>query len=295
MPNPPSPSIPPEDRAALRQVLDWQVEAGADEAILPDPVDRFAAQREKMRADKPAPAPAPAPAAPPQMPQDGGAGRNAGTGPARPEIAVAAKARSLAGSAQDLDTLRAALSDFDGCSLRKTATNLVFADGKFGAPLMLIGEAPGRDEDRQGLPFVGASGQLLDAILAAIGRDRSSVYISNILPWRPPGNRQPTPIEVAACLPFIQRHIELAKPKIILCLGGTSAKTLLARSEGITKLRGTWFDYLPAPLVAEAAPVSIPAFATYHPAYLLRQPIAKRQAWQDFLAIKTKLEEIEAE
>lgn len=281
------------DPAALRQALKLQVEAGADEAITSTPVDRFAAQKavtdRKTQAQKPV-----------ASSQTGDAAElpainhrpNAGTNPARPEIAIAAEARSLAAAAKDLDALRDALAAFDGCSLRKTATNLVFADGNHAAPLMLVGEAPGRDEDRQGLPFVGVSGKLLDTMLSAIGRDRSTTYITNILPWRPPGNRQPTPVEVAACLPFIQRHIELAAPKVILCLGGTAAKTLLARTEGITKLRGTWIDYSPAPLVPETAPIKIPAIAAFHPAYLLRQPAAKRQAWQDFLAVKIKLKEL---
>ncbi|MBM3571644.1 MAG: uracil-DNA glycosylase, partial [Alphaproteobacteria bacterium] len=165
-----------------------------------------------------------------------------------------------------------------------TATNLVFGDGNPQAGLMLIGEAPGADEDRQGLPFVGVSGQLLDRMLAAIGRDRRSAYITNILPWRPPGNRQPTPAEIALCLPFIQRHIELVAPRVMVLVGGTSAKALLGRAEGIMKLRGRWFEYASVGL---AQPVA--ALATYHPAYLLRTPAQKREAWRDLLAVKKKI------
>jgi DNA polymerase len=177
------------------------------------------------------------------------------------------------------------LAAFEGCALKQTATNLVFADGNPDSGLMLIGEAPGADEDRLGLPFVGVSGRLLDRMLAAIGRDRTGTYITNILPWRPPGNRQPTPAEMAMCLPFVQRHVELVRPRIIVLIGGTSAKTLLGTAEGIMRLRGRWFDYRSPGL---ARP--IPALATFHPAYLLRSPAQKREAWRDFLALKKKIE-----
>ena len=152
---------------------------------------------------------------------------------------------------------------------------------------MFIGEAPGVDEDRQGLPFVGASGQLLNRMLSALGRERTSIYISNILFWRPPGNRSPTAAETAACLPFVQRHIELARPKVLVFLGGSSAKTMLDRTEGIMRLRGKWFDYM-----SEELGTPIPAMPTFHPAFLLRQSAQKREAWRDFLAIQEKLEEI---
>jgi DNA polymerase len=150
---------------------------------------------------------------------------------------------------------------------------------------MLIGEAPGVDEDRQGLPFVGVNGQLLNRMLAALGRERDTVYISNILFWRPPGNRSPTDAETAACLPFVRRHVELAKPKVLVFLGGSSAKTMLGRKEGIMRLRGKWFDY-----TSDGLNASIPAIPTFHPAFLLRQSAQKREAWRDFLAIQEKLD-----
>ncbi|MCH9014045.1 MAG: uracil-DNA glycosylase, partial [Proteobacteria bacterium] len=194
-------------------------------------------------------------------------------------------ARGLAQAAGTLDQLKAALAGFEGCALKQTAMNLVFADGNPKARLMIFGEGPGADEDRQGLPFVGVSGQLLDRMLAAIGLDRSSVYITNLLSWRPPGNRTPTSTEIAACLPFVERHIELVDPQVLLLAGGISAKTLLGRSEGILKLRGHWAHYQHAGM---ARP--IPALASLHPAYLLRQPAQKRLAWRDFLALKEALD-----
>lgn len=196
-------------------------------------------------------------------------------------------ARQQAANAPTLDALRAALAGFTGCPLKHTATNLVFADGVAGAPVMLVGEAPGEDEDRQGLPFVGASGRLLDRMLACIGLDRRrNAYISNILPWRPPGNRKPTPAEMAMCLPFIERHIVLAQPRFLVLLGGTATSTLLRRGDtGITKLRGQWFPYAP-----EGGTAPIPALATYHPAYLLRTPHQKRDAWRDLLLLQERLQ-----
>lgn len=187
-------------------------------------------------------------------------------------------------SCQSLEELRQALMNFKGCALKETAMNLVFADGNPKASVMLIGEAPGADEDRQGLAFVGQSGQLLDKVLASVGLDRTKVYISNIIPWRPPGNRPPTTAEVAACQPFIERHIELVSPKILVLLGGVAAKTLLATNEGIVKLRGKWQSYQPTP----TSPV-IKTIATFHPAYLLRSPGQKAMVWRDFLAIEKEL------
>ena len=184
-------------------------------------------------------------------------------------------------NARTLDELHAAVNAFEGCELKEFATTTVFSDGNPQSDLMLIGEAPGAEEDRQGKPFVGRSGQLLDKILAAIGLDRTSVYIANIIPWRPPHNRVPTPAETALCLPMIARHISLIKPKLLVLLGSTAAKTILARKEGITRLRGTTHQYQNAFL---AQP--IPAIATFHPAYLLRSPGQKREAWHDFLTIK---------
>ena len=177
---------------------------------------------------------------------------------------------------QTLDALRQAMATADGIPLRDLARSTVFADGNPNADLMVIGEAPGQEEDHQGLPFVGRSGRLLDRMLASIGRDRSTVYISNILPWRPPDNRKPTPDEVAVCLPFLVRHIELIGPKALFLLGGSAAQALLARTEGITRLRGQWFEFS-SPGLARPVPV----MTSFHPAYLLRTPAAKRQAWQD--------------
>lgn len=183
-----------------------------------------------------------------------------------------------------LEDLRQAIAAFEGCPLKKTATNLVFAAGNPMAKVMLVGEAPGADEDRQGVPFVGVSGQLLDRMLATIGLDRTSVYITNILPWRPPGNRQPTPQEIAACKPFVEKHIALIAPKILVLVGGVAMKTLYNTNDGIMRLRGTWQSYT-APLLKEP----IKAIATYHPSFLLRSPGQKAQSWQDMLMIKKAL------
>ncbi len=268
------------DRARALEILRWHADAGVDETIGEAPVDRFQAS---ARAARPMPS-VPTPSA----------GR-ATTSPRRarpaPDLAMEdpeaaeAGARALAAAARDLEELRAALAAFDDCPLKHTAANLVFADGAADAPVMLIGEAPGADEDRQGLPFVGVSGRLLDRMLASIGLDRSAAYITNILPWRPPGNRKPTPAESTMCLPFIRRHIELKAPKLLVFLGGTSAATLLERREGITRLRGRWFEY-------QGAGGAIPAMPTYHPAFLLRQPALKRDSWSDLLAVRARLDDL---
>ena len=192
-------------------------------------------------------------------------------------------ARDAARAAGDLDELRAALDAFNGCALKQTATQLVFADGKPGARVMLVGEAPGREEDRQGLPFVGRSGHLLDRMLAAIGLDRSSVYIANVVPWRPPGNRTPTPQETATCRPFIERQIELCDPDFLICMGAPAAAELMGNREGILKFRGRWHAF-------DTGRREIRAMATLHPAYLLRQPLQKRLAWRDFLMLKEALD-----
>jgi DNA polymerase len=192
-------------------------------------------------------------------------------------------AREAARSAASLEELRTILQGFEGCALKSTATQLVFADGNPKARVMFVGEAPGYEEDRQGLPFVGRSGKLLDRMLAAIGLDRTSVYIANIVPWRPPGNRTPTPQEAAICLPFLMRQIELCDPDVLVCLGGPSAQTLLGIKDGIMKTRGRWFNF-------NTGSREIRAMATLHPAYLLRSPIAKRLAWRDFLAIRKALQ-----
>jgi uracil-DNA glycosylase len=191
-------------------------------------------------------------------------------------------AREAATSAGSLEELRALMEKFEGCSLRATATQLVFADGNPQSRLMFVGEAPGHDEDVIGRPFVGRSGKLLDLMIAAIGLDRTQVYIANVVPWRPPGNRTPTPQETAICLPFIRRQIELANPEILVCLGGPAMQTLLVIKDGITRARGRWMPF-------DTGTREIRALATFHPAFLLRSPLQKRFAWRDFLAIKKAL------
>ncbi len=288
---------PPTELQSLLAALAWQIDSGADEAILDDPVDRF---------DLPAPPAAPAiqpaahkepaagPTAEPAAPQPRPSTAPDQTAPLRAAAEINATARAAAEAANTLDELCAALEAFDGCPLKATATNLVFGTGVADADVMFVGEAPGRDEDRQGLPFVGVSGQLLDEMVRHIGLDRATnFYVSNILPWRPPGNRQPTGTEIAVCLPFIERHIALVAPKILVLLGGTAAKTLLGRTEGITRLRGHWYEYSPQSLSPDKHP-AIPAMATLHPAYLLRQPAQKRNAWRDLLAIRERLDALAA-
>ena len=276
---------PGHDQSA-RQLLDFYVEAGADALVGEAPVDRFAA------ADAPMAPPArPNPPArvqreeieAPAPPRSGG-GRvrpSAANALPAPEEAVMA-AREAARTAQSLDELRGLLERFEGCALKATATQLVFADGNPQARLMFVGEAPGRDEDIEGLPFVGRSGKLLDRMLAAIGLDRTQAYIANIVPWRPPGNRTPTPQESQICLPFLLRQIELCDPDVVVCLGGPSAQTLLGVKEGITRIRGRWFSF-------DTGKREIRAMPTFHPAFLLRSPLQKRFAWRDFLAIKKAL------
>ncbi|MDI1342822.1 MAG: uracil-DNA glycosylase [Pseudolabrys sp.] len=267
----------PENTA--RQLLDFYLEAGADALVGEAPVDRFAA------ADEPAPvrvARAPERAAPPaDITRPSPA--LAAAAPQAPDEAIMA-ARQAAKCAATLDELRAMLEKFDGCALKGSATQMVFADGNPQAKVMLVGEAPGRDEDIEGLPFVGRSGKLLDRMLAAIGLDRSSVYIANIVPWRPPGNRTPTPQESQICLPFVLRQIELVDPDILVCLGGPSAQTLLGIKDGITKTRGRWFTF-------NTGKREIRAMPTFHPAFLLRSPLQKRFAWRDFLSVKKALAE----
>lgn len=192
-------------------------------------------------------------------------------------------AHTSAHSAKTLEELKEALLTFEGCALKYTATNLVFGDGNPNSRVMLIGEAPGADEDRQGLPFVGQSGQLLDKMFATIGLTRQSFYITNIIPWRPPGNRQPTPAEAEACLPFVKRHIDLIRPDFLVLVGGTAAKTLLGGRDGIMRLRGIWKDY------TSEAGKQIKVIAIFHPAYLLRSPGQKREVWLDLIKIKHTL------
>ncbi|MEE8332314.1 MAG: uracil-DNA glycosylase [Alphaproteobacteria bacterium] len=260
-----------EDNAALA-LLKFYVDAGVDEALDEGPIDRLAPP-------EPTPEPAIMPEAPTATPQ----ARRATELTSRDEITR--NARAAAAGADTLEALRDALAAFEGCALKKTAANLVFGDGNPDAALMFVGEAPGAEEDRQGVPFVGPAGKLLDRMLAAIGLDRDAAYISNILPWRPPGNRSPTDAETAACLPFIERHIELVGPKILVPVGGTAAKTLLGTTRGIMRLRGRWFTYESLHMTAP-----IPARPILHPAYLLRTPAQKRETWMDLLEIRARLD-----
>jgi len=267
--------MPPHDRSA-RDLLDFYAEAGVDAPVGEEPVNRFAA------VEAPAPATRTVRDVVPSPHREANGLAAALVPQALDEAAIAARAGAK--SAKTLDELRGILEKFDGCALKTTATQLVFADGSPSARLMFVGEAPGRDEDIEGLPFVGRSGKLLDRMLAAIGLDRTSVYIANIVPWRPPGNRTPTPQESQICLPFILRQIELADPDILVCLGGPSAQALLGIKDGITKTRGRWFTF-------ETGQREIRAMPTFHPAFLLRSPLQKRFAWRDFLAIKKALDQ----
>ena len=251
---------------AVQALLDWYEAMGADEAIGEAPVDRFA----------PAGAPRPRPAAaneePPPPIRVSAPGPKAGPG-----AAEAVKAATLA-------ELEALVARFEGCALKRTAKSLCFARGRDGARVMFIGEAPGRDEDLQGKPFVGRAGQLLDRMLGAIGLGEDDVYITNTVYWRPPGNRTPTPEEVEACAPFLARQIELNAPQVLVLLGNAAAQSLLGLNEGIMRLRGKWLIYA-------SGDREIAALATLHPAYLLRNPEAKRLAWRDMLALKERLEQ----
>ncbi len=267
---------------AARELLAFYAESGVDALLGEEPADRLSAARIEN-----APAAVPVADAParPELPLRSvpAPQSNSDRTPATPEIAVMA-AREAARGAASLDELRDILAKFEGCALRTTAKQLVFADGNPQARLMFVGEAPGREEDLEGLPFVGRSGKLLDLMMAAIGLDRSAAYIANIIPWRPPGNRTPTPQESQICLPFILRQIELANPDILVCLGGPAAQALLGVKEGIKRTRGRWFSF-------HTGTREIRAIATFHPAYLLRSPLEKRLAWRDFVAIKKALSE----
>jgi len=283
----------PNNRSDLADLLAFYASAGVDEALEDTPVNRFAeaAPRPAERAAAPAAPPRETKAAEQSTASPRLDASQVPDAPARsvpatatvPDEAQAALARQMAASASTLDALRQHMASFDGCNLKFTAKNLVFADGNPQASLMLVGEAPGRDEDIEGLPFVGRSGRLLDRMLAAIGLDRTSAYIANVIPWRPPGNRTPTPHETEICRPFIERQIELVNPKVLVNLGGPSAKTLLNTSEGILRLRGNWRVH------TTASGIAIPAMPTLHPAYLLRTPAHKKLAWRDFLEVKAKL------
>lgn len=252
---------------ALGAALAWQVAMGADEAILPE------AQARARAAEAPR-------AAPPERP----ASRAAAAAPTRPATPAGEEAARLAAGANTLEALREAMSRFTGSPLRETATNMVFADGVAGAPVMIIGEAPGAEEDRQGKPFVGASGQLLDRMFATIGMSRAeNLYITNILPFRPPGNRTPTDQEINLFLPFVLRHVQLAAPRRLVLAGGVAAKGVLQARDGITRLRGRWHQ------VSLLGGQVLKAIPTWHPAYLLRNPLAKREAWADLLMLQREI------
>jgi DNA polymerase len=284
----------PDRIEAARALLDFYAEAGVDALVGETPLDRLSVARidlappaivEQTRDVAQTPERAPITRAPDMRPRIAPVPNPdtnfAGAAPAAPDIAVMA-AREAARSAASLVELREILSKFEGCALRGTAKQLVFADGNPQARVMFVGEAPGREEDLEGLPFVGRSGKLLDLMMAAIGLNRTTAYIANIIPWRPPGNRTPTPQESQICLPFIRRQIELANPDVLVCMGGPASQTLLGIKQGIRATRGRWFDF-------HTGTREIRAIATYHPAYLLRTPSEKRFSWRDFLAIKKSL------
>lgn len=271
----------PLNPAELHAVLEWYRAAGVDVAVGDATVDRFAASLRAPAVSAPAPRMRPAdpvtapggatPAAPMQAPVQvpliGGDPR---------------EAEALANAADSLEALKAAMAGFDGCSLKARATQLVFADGNPESGIMLIGEAPGSEEDRLGKPFVGRAGQLLDRMLGAIGLDRNAVYIANMVPWRPPGNRNPTPEELAVCLPFLHRMVALAAPRVLVTLGNVPTQALFETSVGITRMRGQWKSLT-------LGGHTMQAMATLHPAFLLRTPSAKRQAWLDLLRVRDVL------
>jgi|SRR6185295_17412189 len=261
-------------------LLRWLIEAGADEAIIEQPINRFLPAKPVEVRREPAAA---SRNAPPVQTQS----KKVAAAQAVSLSTAPGAARALAQSCTTLAELKTALSNFEGCELKRFATNTVFADGNPQGRIMLIGEAPGHDEDKQGLPFVGRAGKLLDRMLAEINLDRSKVYITNVLNWRPPQNREPTPEEAAICLPFLHRHIELADPLLLILLGAVSVRHVLGINEGITRVRGRWDLFQSAALKR-----SIPVMPTLHPAYLLRQPGAKRLAWRDLVAVAEKMKQL---
>ncbi len=254
-------------------LLAWYDAMGVDEAIGDAPVDQFAIVPETSPTKRPAKAPLARPATPPAAPA-----------PARPAPEAAPPSPASLEAVSSLEELQALVAQFEGCALKRTAKSLCFSRGSADARIMLIGEAPGRDEDIQGKPFVGRAGKLLDRMLATIGLDETKVYITNTIYWRPPGNRTPTPQEIGACAPFLSRQIELLAPDVLVLLGGAAAKHILSVTQGIMRLRGKWKIY-------KNGDRDIPTLAMLHPAYLLRSPDAKRYAWRDLLMLKTRLEE----
>lgn len=277
---------------ALKTALQWYVDHGVDEALGDEALDRRALKAMSMPEIA---VPAGAQESVAEQAAQAVQAVSSGDAPLLGASDARAESAKLAGAAHDFDALRAAIEGFDGLAVKKTATNMVFCDGNVAADLMLIGEAPGADEDRQGKPFVGQSGQLLDRILACIDLDRTaqeakkSVYISNILNWRPPGNRTPTPAEMDVSLPFIEKHIMLAQPKVIVLCGATAAKALLGTNDSISKMRGCIHEYKPrTPELGYDGP-AIPVIATYHPAYLLQTPAQKRAVWKDMLMLQAHM------
>ena len=248
------------------KILQWFVTAGVDETIGDNPINRFDQPTQKNQADT-------------------FLSSEHSSNTAAPILSTAenSESLSLAQRALSLEDLRTILAQSVNCPLKSTATNMVFGAGNPRAKLMIIGEAPGAEEDRQGLPFVGASGRLLDLMLNSIGLQRSEVYITNILPWRPPGNRKPSEAETALFTPFVRRHIALVKPQVLLLLGGSAVAALMNTNAGITKTRGRWLTYI------DTDDISIQTIASFHPAFLLRTPLQKKLAWRDFLAVKEKL------
>jgi DNA polymerase len=261
------PADHPQNDADALAVLEWYRQAGVDIAVDEAPVDRFATSA--AAPVKRAPLPGRTPPAPAAV-------------PAVPLLTDPGETRAIAAAAESLEALRAAVDAYDGCALKHRATQLCFADGNPEAEIMLVGEGPGEQEDRQGKPFVGRAGQLLDRMLGAIGLDRTQVYIANMVPWRPPGNRNPTPEELALCAPFLHRQVELVAPKVLVTLGNVPTQALFETNRGITRLRGQW-------KTLTINSWSGPAIPTLHPAFLLRTPSAKAQAWRDMLSLKAAL------
>ncbi len=293
-----------DDRNELIAMLAWQLDMGIDEALLDHPQADAVPLRPDQLLAVAAPAgntgvsqtvmgdAAPQPSDAVKMPNPASVNSGlvnpaanpalANSGAVLPEGKINADGAALAGITSLAD-LQSGLAKLDDCPLKHTASNLCFADGNPGARLMIIGEAPGRDEDRMGVPFVGADGQLLDKMIASIGLDRASVYLTNLLPWRPPGNRSSTDEETAMLLPWLFRHVQLAKPEFVLLLGGAAAKLVLGSHDGIMKLRGRWRD------VDFGDGVARPVLASLHPAYLLRSPAQKRLACEDLLLLTKRL------
>jgi len=278
----------PHDAAindAARSLIEWWADAGV-EPVAPPPSARARSAPAPERRESRAPVAPEKPSAP--RPQ-----RVATPSPSRagaPEDDAPRDARRLAAAASTIEELKTAIEGFEGCTLKATAQNTVFARGSMKSGVMIIGEAPGFDEDRQGLPFVGRSGQLLDRMFASIGLDREDIYVTNMLFWRPPKNRDPSQSDLAACMAFVERHIALAQPKVLVLAGKTSAQAILNSSEGIMRMRGKWGAYTPA-AGDESQAQTIPALPIFHPAFLLRKPDFKRQTWRDLLSLQKRLEE----